>query len=30
MVREQCARFVAWIRLGPGVPKGFRFPGGPR
>ena len=30
IVREQCARFVEWSRLGPGVPKGFRFPGGPR
>lgn len=30
MVREQCARFVEWSTHGPGVPKGFRFPGGPR
>ena len=30
MVRKQCARFVEWSTHGPGVPKGFRFPGGPR
>ena len=30
MVREQCARFVEWSSRGPGIPKGFRFPGGPR
>ena len=30
MVRKQCARFVEWSKLGPGVPKGYRFPGGPR
>ena len=30
IVLKQCARFVEWSKLGPGVPKGFRFTGGPR
>lgn len=30
MVRTQCIRRVEWSKLGPGLPKGYRLPGGPR
>ena len=30
MIRSHCARSVAWSKLGPGVPRGFRYLGGPK